>query len=208
MQNVLSIPTQPPDRTSGSTDFAIIYSLLRRSGFSDPDARTLVEPVLAEVESLTDAEAVKKDRDPLPGVRDCISTLNTMGVLQTVATGNSRTKAHAKLSAADVQYLLDLRCAAYGSATSDRAAIVRTAIRRAGLVTGGNSDRFSPSHTVVVGDTEADVVAGLDCGCRCVGVCTGSATREQLYAAGAHLVVDDLRIGLPAIKDLIESLWH
>ena len=49
-----------------------------------------------------------------------------------------------------------------------------------------------PSRVVIVGDTPHDVLCALRNGCRVLGVATGHATAEQLRAAGAHRVVDDL----------------
>jgi phosphoglycolate phosphatase len=47
-----------------------------------------------------------------------------------------------------------------------------------------------PSAAVMIGDREHDVLAGLACGTRTVGVTWGAGAREELVAAGADHLVD------------------
>lgn len=50
----------------------------------------------------------------------------------------------------------------------------------------------SPRRVTVIGDTPHDVRCAHAHNCRCIAVATGQFTRDQLAAAGADLVVDDL----------------
>ncbi|MGW5444650.1 HAD family hydrolase [Streptomyces asiaticus] len=51
----------------------------------------------------------------------------------------------------------------------------------------------SGRHTpVLIGDTPYDVEGGLSCGVRVIGVATGRTGAEDLRAAGAAEVVEDL----------------
>ncbi|GAB3361350.1 haloacid dehalogenase-like hydrolase [Micromonospora halotolerans] len=59
--------------------------------------------------------------------------------------------------------------------------------------------------TLYVGDHVADMAAAEAAGIPGVGVATGPCTREELSAAGAHVVLDDLT-GFPAALDRIIRL--
>lgn len=48
----------------------------------------------------------------------------------------------------------------------------------------------APANAVMVGDGRMDMEVGRSSGLTCVGVLTGSSTRSELEAAGAHLVLD------------------
>lgn len=47
-----------------------------------------------------------------------------------------------------------------------------------------------PAHAVMIGDRSHDVLAGVACGTRTVGVSWGAGDRAELHAAGADHVVD------------------
>jgi phosphoglycolate phosphatase len=59
--------------------------------------------------------------------------------------------------------------------------------------------------TLYVGDHVADMAAAQAAGIPGVGVATGPCTRDELSAAGAHVVLDDLD-GFPAALDRIIGL--
>ncbi|MGW9192388.1 HAD family hydrolase [Micromonospora chersina] len=59
--------------------------------------------------------------------------------------------------------------------------------------------------TLYVGDHVADMVASQAAGIPGVGVATGPCARDELSAAGAHVVLDDLT-GFPAALDRIIGL--
>ncbi len=50
----------------------------------------------------------------------------------------------------------------------------------------------TPEQALVVGDMPVDMVAARRAGAQAVGVLTGFATEEELWAAGAHAVVADV----------------
>lgn len=51
---------------------------------------------------------------------------------------------------------------------------------------------FKPSEALVVGDMPVDIEMAHNAGVRAVGVSYGNATQEELEAAGADVVIDDL----------------
>ncbi|MBY0313215.1 MAG: HAD family hydrolase [Phycisphaerales bacterium] len=50
----------------------------------------------------------------------------------------------------------------------------------------------APDRVTIIGDTPHDVRCAHAHGCACIAVATGQYSRDQLHAAGADLVVDDL----------------
>lgn len=203
---VLGLPVQPPMHTSGSTEFAIITSLLLQTGLSSDEARLMLEPVLAEVESLVAETRSGTDRDALPGVARMVKSLRDLGCFQTVATGNSRNKAMVRIQDAGIGDGIDLRAGAFGHETGSRSSIVQMARDRAGLIATGRRDGFARDRSVVVGDTPADVDAGKSNGFRTIGVATGTGTVQELESAGADLVVWDLDAGYGVVIDFVLGL--
>jgi phosphoglycolate phosphatase-like HAD superfamily hydrolase len=124
-----------------------------------------------------------------------------------VVTGNVRAGAEAKLRAAGLAAhgALDLDRGAYGHLGGPRATLVHAA--RAAL----EAHHGPPVALVVVGDTPRDVEAAHAAGAVAVGVATGWSPREELRAAGAEHVFDDLsdpsRL-VAVVRGTREDRWH
>jgi phosphoglycolate phosphatase len=124
----------------------------------------------------------------LPGVPETLAALVAEpGVTQVVVTGNVRAGAEAKLRAAGLaDAALDLDRGAFGHLGGPRSTLVhaaRTALER---------HHGPPVALVVVGDTPRDVEAAHAAGAVAVGVATGWSPSEELHAAGAEHVFEDL----------------
>lgn len=123
----------------------------------------------------------------LPGVADLLAALQARDdVVQTLVTGNIAPVARAKIANVGLDGWLDTAIGGYGDDHEIRAELVRAACTRAEAVHGPFAD------VLVVGDTEHDVAAALDCGVVAVAVATGSVNAADLVAAGAHHVLPDL----------------
>lgn len=61
---------------------------------------------------------------------------------------------------------------------------------------------FNPSEAIVVGDMPVDILMARSASVRAVGVSWGNATREELTAAGADAVIDDVRELLPIVEQM------
>ena len=61
---------------------------------------------------------------------------------------------------------------------------------------------FKPSEALVVGDMPVDILMGRNAGTRTVGVSYGNAAREELIAAEADYVIDDIRELLPRVEGM------
>jgi phosphoglycolate phosphatase-like HAD superfamily hydrolase len=97
---------------------------------------------------------------------------------------------------------MDFEVGGYGSDDEVRANLVAVAQARA---TAKYGETFDKANTILVGDTPRDVRAGRDGGARVVGVATGSDSVESLCAAGADVVLPDLR-DTRAVAEAVTSL--
>jgi phosphoglycolate phosphatase-like HAD superfamily hydrolase len=127
----------------------------------------------------------------LPGARDALRALAARrGIRQSVLTGNLLALAELKLAAFDLTEYLDLRLGAFGEDAYDRNDLPERAFERAERVLGR---RFTGAQTVIIGDTVRDVAAARAVGARAVAVATGVVPAAELAAAGADVVLPDLR---------------
>lgn len=120
----------------------------------------------------------------LPGAASVLAALAEVpGIVQTVVTGNIRAVSEVKLTSFGLDRHIDLEAGAYGEDADERAELVRLALARSGV---------AASDAVLVGDTPADVRAGLEADVRVVAVASGRSSEEQLTEAGAAVTVPDL----------------
>ncbi|WP_322780106.1 HAD family hydrolase [Frankia sp. Cas4] len=188
-QLVTGRPMEQLADMTGRTERAIIIETLRLGGITDP------EPLMpAFYEALGEAAQQLQDRmresgRALPGAREAITALVVGGIVQSVVTGNLRSIARTKLAAFGLTDHLDLEVGGYGDDDSDRAVLVRLAVKRSEAAHGVT---FPPERVVVLGDTPHDVKGAHDAGVRAVGVATGSSTARELEATGADAVLPRL----------------
>ena len=128
----------------------------------------------------------------LPGVEELLSRLIEDGYLLGLVTGNIEAAAHVKLHRASLNRFFSF--GGYGSDSSNRGELTRTALRRAALVYG---EDVNPGRALVVGDTPHDVEAAHAAGIECVGVASHHFTADQLRDGGADHVIGSLTEGLP-----------
>jgi phosphoglycolate phosphatase-like HAD superfamily hydrolase len=126
----------------------------------------------------------------LPGAHTALAHLAAEPAIhQTVLSGNLREVARIKLEVFGLDGYLDLGSGAYGDDDPHRPRLVAIAQQRAQERTGVAFDKVS---TVLIGDTPKDVEAGLAAEVRVIGVATGKTSANDLRAAGAHDVANDL----------------
>lgn len=102
-------------------------------------------------------------------------------------TGNYEAGARLKLEHFDLWRYF--RCGAFGDGAADRNGLVPKALARV-VECGGPA--FAPSDAVVIGDTPLDVGCAKAGGARSIAVATGNHSVEELRAAGADVVFEDL----------------
>lgn len=182
-------PTAASPVTEGRTDAAIMADLLSGNG-CDP-CRFLLRRIweaLAEAGRRNEAQ-LRIRGQALPGAAECLRRLAAdHHVIQSTLTGNIEANAHVKLHAFGLDPWIDFSVGGYG-VLHERPLLVPVAQHRA----VGRYD-FDPQKdvTVLIGDTPADVEAGLVGGARVLAVATGAYSAAQLWTAGADAVIADL----------------
>jgi phosphoglycolate phosphatase len=124
----------------------------------------------------------------MPGVRALLDALiDRPDAYLALLTGNYETGAQLKLEHFDLWRYF--RCGAFGDGAADRNGLVPKALAR---VAAGGGPAFAPSDAVVIGDTPLDVACAKAGGARLIAVATGNHSVDQLRAAGADVVFEDL----------------
>ena len=167
----------------GKTDRDLVGQLLLRNGIEvneDHRGRVRRRYSLALRDRLTKAVG-----ETHPGVIELLGDLRSRpSVNLCVMTGNFPETARMKLETFDlIQFFSRVIGGDLDEQRDDLAQRARRQLERSGE---------NGSDVIVIGDTVNDVRCSKAIGARCLGVCTGSGTREELVAAGAELVVADL----------------
>jgi phosphoglycolate phosphatase-like HAD superfamily hydrolase len=171
---------------SGRTDHAIFRQAYRQAGLPEDGFHVAMTRFRRAYFRRLPASLAANKGVVLPGVSELLRRLADSGAgTLAVGTGNFRTGARHKLS----HYGLDgfFVTGGYGDDTEDRNELVERGIRAATRLAGRHDVVF------VIGDTQHDVTAAKANGAVAVAVATGTATEEQLSAAGADVVLTDLR---------------
>ena len=194
----LAVVGRPPSGVDGSlvqlagrTDPEIWLDLLATQDIPDGEVR-LEEFHGALERALAAKAAVMRERGrALPGAREALAALQRRPeVVQSLLTGNLLANARLKLATFGLDRYVDLEVGGYGSDHRERPRLVAVARAKAAARYGIELD---PHATVLIGDTPLDVAAGQAGGARVVAVATGRFDAETLRAAGADVVLPDLR---------------
>jgi phosphoglycolate phosphatase-like HAD superfamily hydrolase len=168
---------------SGKTDPLIAAEILR---FAEGDPALAAQAVALLEEELSAAdEALRDGGCVLPGVVEILPRLASLGVVQSVLTGNTAANAAVKLRAFELDQWIDLSIGAFGSDHPERNRLVPVALERAG-------GRYSGDEVWVVGDTPHDLACARAGGVRCLLVGTGRVPLSELVDIGADAVLADL----------------
>jgi len=174
---------------AGRTDWSILRDVMAKHGRS-LDAGMLTDLRDRYVRHL--GEEIEQPgtgvKDVMPGIRPLLETLQQReDVALALLTGNFIEGARIKLEYFDLWKYFP--CGAFGGDSANRNDLVPVALTRArecGIVNG------QPSQVLVVGDTPNDVECALVVGATPVGVATGGYSVDDLRAAGAEIVYQDL----------------
>jgi phosphoglycolate phosphatase len=190
-------------RTDGRTEPEIMHDMLTRHEIVPTADHIAQMPEALESATLANAAALRERGHELPGARDVLAAFRaSAGIVQSVLSGNIRPNAVTKLSAFGLEGFMDFEVGGYGSDDEVRANLVAVAQARA---TAKYGETFDKANTILVGDTPRDVLAGREGGARVVAVATGSDSAEVLRAAGADVVLPDLR-DTNAVAEAVTSL--
>ena len=176
-------------RMDGRTDGEIVRRLAEAAGLEPDDA--MVARVLDVYVSYLDEELARPGHvaHVYPGIPEILDALEERDdAVIALLTGNVTGGAEKKLRAAGLDFAR-FRLGAFGSDHHVRSELPAVAQRRMHESLG---HRLEGADIVIIGDTPADVQCGRGIGARAIGVATAHYTVEQLEAAGAHAVFEDL----------------
>lgn len=173
---------------AGRTDAWILSDAAVAHGIP-PDSSALARfPELYVLHLARELASPGPRKGMMPGVRELLDALSQRDdAYVALLTGNYEAGAQLKLDYFDLWRYF--RCGAFGDDAPDRNGLLPRAVARAAAC-GGPS--VAPSDAIVIGDTPLDIACAASGGARSIGVATGSHTVEQLRAAGADVVFEDL----------------
>lgn len=142
--------------------------------------------------------------EALAGVHDALAECRawvddgaaTLGCL----TGNYTQAAPVKLGHVGID-VEQFTVTAFGDEADTRPGLVELALHKH---RNGSDRPIDPRRVVVIGDTVRDVGCAKAHGCVAYAVCTGSGTRDELVAAGADVIADDLT-DLTPLREMVEG---
>jgi phosphoglycolate phosphatase-like HAD superfamily hydrolase len=172
---------------AGRTDPWIVAEGLANRGVA-ADGDVIGEVLRRYVERLPRELELAAAFEVLPGAEELLSILAGRDDLALgLGTGNTERAAYAKLARGGLDSFFAF--GGFGSDHLERAELLRVGLER-GLRHAPNG---GTARAVVIGDTPHDVQAARAIGADCIAVSTGSYDAATLEAAGAEVVVDDLR---------------
>ena len=173
---------------AGRTDPWIVRTALMQYGVAADD--DLIHDVLRRYVAHLPGELERASAfEVLPGVPSLLAELSDRDDLVLgLGTGNTEPAAYAKLARGGLDSFFAF--GGFGSDHAERPELLRTALDR-GLERAGAG--LGDAQVVVIGDTPHDVAAADAIGARCIAVSTGGYEASALRAAGASVVVSDLR---------------
>lgn len=174
---------------SGRTDWYLVSRALKNAGLPDtPEEherfRRTYFPILAEEIQ----HPGTGHKGLMPGARELLEALDEHDHLHlALLTGNYREAAEIKLQHFELGDFFEW--GAFSDDSADRNALVPIARSRAEIydIPGEALDRV-----IVIGDTPHDIECARVAGAKSIAVATGGFTLEQLRAAGADEVLQDL----------------
>ncbi|MGW1430914.1 haloacid dehalogenase-like hydrolase [Streptomyces sp. NPDC002431] len=180
-------PPAGPARTEGRTDRLIMRGMFQQHEVAEPEW-PVVEAALARAGVGCEEELCQRGI-ALPGAHAALTAAaGRRGWVSSVLTGNIAANARVKLSAFDLDPLLDLPVGAYGADAEQRPDLVAVARERAQRLRGVRED----TPVVLIGDTPRDVQAALVTGSEIIAVASGINSADELATAGASTVLPDL----------------
>jgi phosphoglycolate phosphatase-like HAD superfamily hydrolase len=173
---------------AGKTDPQIARELLTGAGFDDATIDAGLPELWARYAVHLEERLLELPMRVLPGVRDLLDALSEVeGVGIGLLTGNIARGAELKLGSAGLWERFAI--GGFGSDHEERDELPAVVLERA---RAHWRVEIEAADAVVVGDTPRDVGCGRVSGARTLAVATGSFVADELVAAGADHVLEDL----------------
>lgn len=173
---------------AGKTDPRSVVELMVRQGRDEREVRSRMSEVRGAFARHLETGLRRDEMCLMPRVPELLQRLAARADLHlALLTGNWEPSGRIKLAHFDLNGFFPF--GAFGDDAEDRRDLVPVALDRARAKTG---IRFEPADALIVGDTVRDVDCGRAHGVPTLAVATGYTPAEELEAAGADWVVEDL----------------
>ena len=172
----------------GRTDPAIVRDILRLSGVKEERMSELIPTCLELYADELKRSILPENVTVLPGVSSLLNRLHSHPDYSlALITGNLQKTAYMKLGAGYLDTFFP--CGGFGSDSEFRNHLPEIARDRSALHYGRS---FSPSKTIVIGDTEHDITCSRHFGAWAVAVSTGMNKHDVLASHEPDLLVPSL----------------
>jgi phosphoglycolate phosphatase len=174
--------------TQGMLDRDILRIMLSTAGASSSLIRRVMPDLVEAAQSIyIRGRGPKLHRKVCPGVRMLLSKLHRRAIPTGLVTGNLTAIAWKKMERAGIDHYF--RFGAFAESASDRAGLVKLAIRQARRERW--IDRTSP--VFLIGDHPNDILAARANGVHSIAVATGVVAASELATHKPDLLIEDLR---------------
>ncbi|MFD9503094.1 HAD family hydrolase [Streptomyces sp. NPDC060035] len=181
-----------PKRGTGMTMPLAIRDLLLDNGIPEDEAVTFLPTMVELLPQVLrrHTDDIRRDGVLMPGAVAALRAVRSdPSLLPTIVTGNLKPNALVKLDAFELTRYVVPDIGGYASDDMHRPALVGVAQKRAEVCMGQPFDR---TDTVIIGDSLEDVRTGREGGAVVIAVASGTTDADDLTAAGADLVLEDL----------------
>lgn len=176
---------------AGRTDRAILSDFITLGAPGRENDQEVLQALAADLAEERRETFATDGGQALPGALEVLTRLGTeTAVIQSVLSGNLRRIGQIKVASIGASALLDLDVAAFGDHHTVRGDLVQVAASAAKNKYGHT---FAGQDIILIGDTPLDVEAALSAGATPIGVANGGYSVADLVAAGASIVLPDLR---------------
>jgi len=192
----------PASKVHGYTDESIVIDTAISSGINPGRAEeglAIFSDELTRV-MMDGRSEYLREQPAYPGAAQTIASLHAEGFVQTVLTGNIRSAAQFKLSAARLDQYIDFSIGGFGSDARDRFALPAVVAERYAARYGHS---LKPSRTVVIGDAPNDIACARFAGFHVVAI-AHRISRQELLEHDPDAVLDDLTPA--AVTEVVKSL--
>lgn len=169
----------------GLTDELIIKIIMKRHGI---EVKTIEEKIDKAKELMIRQFELNLSKNPvsiIPGVKEFLDEVKEENILGLI-TGNLEGIAKIKMSSVDLWHYFSI--GGFGSDDTDRARLLKIAIKRAERC---SNLKFNRENIYVFGDTWRDIEAAKKLNLRVIGIAGGDYTEDILKDSGAIRVYKD-----------------
>ncbi|NTU93903.1 MAG: HAD family hydrolase [Chlorobiaceae bacterium] len=186
---------------SGKMDGAIIYEVLENAGMDRREIAERFDRARETYITLFRERTTPADITLLDGVRQLLDELSNLPEVHLgLLTGNFENSGRHKLKLPGIDHYFP-----FGAFADD--ALLRTelpaiALERASRMTGKN---FSPSETVIIGDTEHDIRCARVLDARSIAVATGNFSMDELSAHAPDVLFENFTATGDVVTEILNQ---